>query len=257
MSALCPSILVVDDEVDTCSNLTDIFSDFGYRVDVAYNGLQALELVKKNAYDVALLDLKMPGMDGLTLYREIRKLRAGTVALLVTAYVADAKANEALNAGVWHVLPKPVDFPQLMGFLEEAIRQPLVLVVDDDDDLCCNLWDVMRDQGYRVCVAHDEIEASERLTTRQYQVVLIDMKLPVGDGRRVFALTQQINPQAGTIAMTGLRPETEPLVQQVVAKGVDAVCYKPFDVSELLKTVKRLVEVGGEHSLSDASSNPV
>ena len=69
-------ILVVDDEVDTCHNLSDILTDLGYRVDVAHDGISALELVRRNAYDVALLDYKMPGMDGLTLYREIKRLRA-------------------------------------------------------------------------------------------------------------------------------------------------------------------------------------
>src|SRR6516164_4621363 len=104
-----PSILVVDDEVDTCRNLSDILTDLGYRVDIANDGLSALELVRRNAYDVALLDLKMPGMDGLTLYREIKKLRADTVAIIVTAYATSATANEALTAGAWQVLPKPVD----------------------------------------------------------------------------------------------------------------------------------------------------
>src|SRR5262249_19103752 len=73
------SILVVDDDVDTCRNLSDILTDLGYRVDVAHDGPSALELVRRHAYDIALLDYKMPGMDGLTLYREIKGLRAGTV----------------------------------------------------------------------------------------------------------------------------------------------------------------------------------
>ena len=85
MTRATPSILVVDDEVDTCRNLSDILTDLGYRVDVAHDGLTALELVRQKPYDVALLDLKMPGMDGLTLYREIKKVRAGTVAIVVTA----------------------------------------------------------------------------------------------------------------------------------------------------------------------------
>src|SRR6187549_2886701 len=92
------SILVVDDEVDTCRNLFDILTDLGYRVDVAHDGFSALELVKRSAYDLALLDLRMPGMDGLTLYRAIKKLRAGTVAILVTAYASQATAEEALAA---------------------------------------------------------------------------------------------------------------------------------------------------------------
>src|SRR2546428_789145 len=80
MEATRSSVLVVDDDVDTCRNLSDILTDLGYHVDCAHDGPSALDLVRRNAYDVALLDLKMPGMDGLTLYREIKKLSASTVA---------------------------------------------------------------------------------------------------------------------------------------------------------------------------------
>src|SRR5512147_828002 len=78
MSPQSPTLLLVDDDVDICANLADILGDLGgYRVDVAHDGPTALELVRQRPFDVALLDLKMPGMDGLTLYRELKKLRAG------------------------------------------------------------------------------------------------------------------------------------------------------------------------------------
>lgn len=118
-------ILVVDDDVDTCANLSDILGDLGYRVDTAHDGHAALELVRQNPYDVALLDLKMPGMDGLTLYREIKKLRAGTVAIIVTAYASSVTTSDAQSAGVWQVIPKPVDFRSLLGLVDEALSQPL------------------------------------------------------------------------------------------------------------------------------------
>src|SRR5262245_7270092 len=146
MSASGVSILVVDDDVDTCRNLSDILSDLGYRVDTAHDGPSALELVRRHAYDIALLDYKMPGMDGLTLYREIKRQRAGTVAIVVTAYASGATADAALDAGAWQVLAKPVDFPKLLGLVGEAVVQPLVLVVDDDHDLCANLWDLLRER---------------------------------------------------------------------------------------------------------------
>jgi len=240
MTATQPTILVVDDDVDTCRNLADILTDLGYRVDTAHDGLAALELVRQNQYDVALLDLKMPDMDGLTLYREIKKLRADTVAIIVTAYSADSTTEAARTAGVWHVLPKPVDFPRLLGLVGEALGQPLVLIVDDDPDLCASLWDVLRDQGYRVGVAHDEPEAAQRLQDRAYQLVLIDMKLPTGDGSRVFHLVRQNNPAARTVVITGHRSELEQRVQQVQAEGADAVCYKPFDMPRLLSTLQQL-----------------
>jgi CheY-like chemotaxis protein len=234
------SILVVDDEVDTCRNLSDILTDLGYHVDVANDGLAALDLVRRNAYDVALLDLKMPGMDGLTLYREIKKLRGETVTIIVSAYASTETAEEALAAGAWQVLPKPIDFPRLLGLVDEALDQPLVLVVDDDPDLCHNLWDLLRDRGYRVAVAHDEPTAAGQLKDKAFRVVLIDMKLPGGDGGRVFRLVREANPQARTIMITGHRSEMDQLVRRAVQEGADAVCYKPFDVPKLLSTLDQL-----------------
>jgi two-component system, NtrC family, response regulator HydG len=235
-----PRILVVDDDADIRANLSDILSDLGYRVDTAHNGPAALELVSRQTYDVALLDLKMPGMDGLTLYREIKKQRAGTVALVVTAFAGPATTEEALSAGAWKVLSKPVDFSKLLHLVERALDQPLVLVVDDDRDLCENLWDLLRDRGFRVCVAHDFLHAAESIQESSFEVVLIDMRIPDGDGSGVFRLVRATNPESRTILITGYRPDTDQLVAQLVAEGADAVQYKPFDLPDLIETLRRL-----------------
>jgi two-component system, NtrC family, response regulator HydG len=244
MNADGPLILLVDDDVDICRNLSDILADLGYRVDVAHDGPTALGLVRRRPYDVALLDLKMPGMDGLTLYRQIKKLRAGTVAMIVTAYASDATAREALGAGAWRVLAKPVDFPALLGLVERAVGQPLVLVVDDDHDLCEGLWDLLREHGYRVGLAHDGRGAADQLRDTDFRVVLIDMKIPDGDGGQVFRAVRRANPGARTLLITGNRPEMDPLVERVLREGADAVCYKPFDVPRLLGALGRLAGSG-------------
>ena len=115
------------------------------------------------------------------------------------------------------------------------------MVVDDDRDLCENLWDVLHEQGYRVCVAHDELQAEGRLRERTYKVVLIDMKLSKEDGgQRVYEIVRQSNPAARVILITGFRTEMNRPVQRLVAEGADAVSYKPFDLPDLLATLKRL-----------------
>ena len=234
------NILVVDDDLDTCQNLQDILSDMGYEVDTAQDGPSALEMVRQKPYDVALLDLKMPGMDGLTVYREIRKLSSGTVAMIVTAYATPETTNEALNAGAWRVMSKPVNFSQLLPLLEEASQQPLVMVVDDDKDLCKTLWDLLRDQGYRVCLAGDESEAAGYLKGQNVQVVLIDMKLPGGDGRGVLRKVKELAPAARSLLITGYRDELTQLVEDALRDGADGVCYKPFDVPQLLELLEHL-----------------
>ncbi|MBI3463312.1 MAG: response regulator, partial [Planctomycetes bacterium] len=149
-------------------------------------------------------------------------------------------AEAAVEAGAWKIIPKPLDFSRLLELVEEAVGQPLVMVVDDDPELCATLWDLLRAQGYRVCIAHSEQEAAERLKDRTFKVVLIDMKLSQGDGVRVFRLLREANPEARAILISGYRTELEEVITQVVSEGADAVCYKPFDVPSLLETLGRL-----------------
>ncbi len=118
------SILIVDDEVDACANLFDLLTDLGYRVDVAHDGPSALERVKAQTYDLALLDLKMPRMDGVELCKRIRTISAGTVAMIVTAFAGSQIIQDAHDAGVANIISKPVHFPQLIQLVEQSIGQP-------------------------------------------------------------------------------------------------------------------------------------
>jgi DNA-binding response OmpR family regulator len=234
-----PSILVVDDDVDACQNLRDIFTDLEYRVDIAHDGPSALELVARGRHDVALLDLRMPGMDGLTLHREIKRRSAGTATMIVTAYLAGSTREQALATGAWDVLAKPIDPARLLPRIDGILSRPVVLIVDDDRDLCAALWDLLREHRYRVDLAHDRDEAVRRLQDRAFQAVLIDMKLPRGSGRDVYQLVRQADPRARTILITGERPEMDSLVERALAEGADMACYKPFDIPALLAALDR------------------
>ncbi len=121
MSRAATSVLVVDGEVDLCKNLADILSDLDYRVDAATNGMDALELVRKTPYDLALVDLTMPGMNGLVLYREIRALRAETSVLFLTTNPASAVAEEIQAIGAGPILCKPVHIPELLRRMTECL----------------------------------------------------------------------------------------------------------------------------------------
>jgi DNA-binding response OmpR family regulator len=145
-----------------------------------------------------------------------------------------------LEAGAVAVLPKPVDFPNLLALVDQAVHQPMVLVVDDDPELCASLWDLLHDRGYRVCVAHDGTSAGQRLRNKHFRAVLIDMRLPDADGSQVAREVRAANPSARTVVITGHREELDAAVRQAIDEGADAVCYKPFDVPHLLATLQRL-----------------
>jgi two-component system, NtrC family, response regulator HydG len=234
--------LVVDDDADIRDNLNDILSDVGYHVETAHDGPSALELLIGQPFDVVLLDFRMPGMDGVTLYRKIKEQRAGTVALLLTAFAGPTTTQDALSAGAWKVLAKPVDFTNLLHLVEETLDQPMVLVVDDDRDLCENLWDLLRQGGFRVCLAHDLQHAAEKLRESSFEVVLIDMRLPDGDSGAVYRLVRATNPQSRTVLITGYRTDIDELVAQLTSEGADAIWYKPFNVPDLIETMKKLAD---------------
>jgi len=230
------SILIVDDDVDACENLRDILADLGYRVAIARNGPEAIEQVARSDYDIVLLDLKMPGMDGISVYRQIKRLSPETVAIVVSAFSGSELAERAVEEGAAaQIVAKPVEVPQLLRVIEASLAQPLVLVVDDDADFCQNLWEILARRGYRLALANSAEEARRQLAAKSFNVVLIDLKLSGSEGgEEVFRIVSETTPNARRILMTGFQKESLEAIHRLVEQGVDAVCYKPIDVDGLL-----------------------
>jgi CheY-like chemotaxis protein len=121
MAMVDTDILLVDDDKDTCASMSDVFLDLDYTVDLAYDGPGAVELSRRHQYHLALLDFKMPGMDGLELCRRLKESQPSVVVLLITAFSSIATTQAAADAGVRCSLLKPVNFSVLMPLVEEAV----------------------------------------------------------------------------------------------------------------------------------------
>ena len=120
------SVLVIDDDQDTCAGFSDVLTDRGYQVDVACDGPEALELVHRKSFRLALIDLRLPRTTGVELFRQICLVRDGVAAFLVTAYASPDAVEGALAAGMRQVLTKPVDIPSLLMLLERELAAPEV-----------------------------------------------------------------------------------------------------------------------------------
>lgn len=118
------SILVVDDDVDTCRNLVDLLQEFGYRVDAAHDGNGALNLAKQKHYRLALLDLRLPGMNGLDVFRRIRDTCHAIDGILMTGFATQDVVIEGIQCGLRRVLAKPVEIPELLTLIDEIVAQP-------------------------------------------------------------------------------------------------------------------------------------
>lgn len=114
-----PKILIVDDSVDTCDMVAEFFSMRGFDPYVANSGFEALKCVKTNDFDIVLLDFRMPGMDGLETFREMKKITPNLPTVLITAFSNEQLTLEALREGIVATLSKPVDLSEIMSRVDE------------------------------------------------------------------------------------------------------------------------------------------
>jgi len=116
------NILVVDDEKNIRSHLATYLTGLGHRVAVAADGIEALRCAEAEPFDLVLSDVRMAGMDGLSLLRELRRRRPDAIIVLMTAYATIPGAVEAMREGAFHYLVKPFALDEVGLLVERALE---------------------------------------------------------------------------------------------------------------------------------------
>jgi len=111
-----PLILIVDDDHGMVRTLRDILIAKGFKIRV-YSGREALEEARRHPCDFALIDIRMPHMNGVQLYQALRAVRCDLPAVFMTAYASEDLADEAARLGPLAILIKPIDVDRLIGLL--------------------------------------------------------------------------------------------------------------------------------------------
>jgi DNA-binding NtrC family response regulator len=113
-------ILLVDDETVFTDNMTRLLTTRGYLVTAVDNGEAALQILGEKEFDVIVLDLKMPGMDGITTFKEIGKMGLFAQTLILTGHGSIDTALEAIKLGAYDYLTKPCEIDDLVNKIEGA-----------------------------------------------------------------------------------------------------------------------------------------
>jgi DNA-binding NtrC family response regulator len=193
-----PRILIVDDEQIVRESLANWLKEESYQVDAAENGPVALEKIRQAPFQVVLLDLKMPGMDGIQVLTEIKKAFPDIEVIIMTAYGSVNTAVEAIKAGAYDYIVKPFD-PEEVALLIKKILEHKNLIL-------------------------------ENILLRQKLEERYEFEDLIGKGpamQQVFELIRNVAPTQATVLITG----ESGTGKELVAKAIHAIsprCYEPF-----------------------------
>lgn len=139
------SVLLVDDEVEFVSALAERLELRGLSVDTATNGAMALDRARERVYDAILLDMAMPGLDGLQTLKGLLEINADLQVIVLTGRATLAQAVEAMKAGALDLIEKPADIATLVARIEEAAHRRTSL---DNDRVQQRIQEITRKMGW-------------------------------------------------------------------------------------------------------------
>jgi len=233
-----PNVLVVDDQIGMLETFTDILEDRGFSVATADDGFAAIKKVKEQSFDLIFMDIKMPGINGVQTFREIRKINPKIAVIMMTAYSVEDLVKEAIEEGAYTVIYKPFDMDKIIQTIERVLKTKLILVVDDRLEDRETFKDILESKGYKVTLAKDGYKAIELVKQDKFDIIFIDVKMPGIDGLKTFEEVHKIKPDIPVIMVTGY--SVEELVKEAIEKGAYACIYKPLDMDRIMKIVEEV-----------------
>jgi two-component system response regulator HydG len=224
-------VLVVDDQRVLRLSLAGIIEYQWYEVTDVEDGYQAIEAVRESNYDLVFMDIKMPGINGVQAFREIKKINPDSVVVMMTGFAVEDLVKDALEEWAFTVVYKPFELERVITLIDSVFKSLLVLVVDDrtaDRDV---LSEILTDKGYFVATAADGKQAIEMAGDSHYDIIFMDIKMPGMDGLATFEEIKSMNPEARVIFMTGFVVEES--LKEALDAGAYPIAYKPLDIDNI------------------------
>ncbi|MDH3891954.1 MAG: response regulator [candidate division Zixibacteria bacterium] len=239
------NILIVDDDTHLLDLLVDTLVGIGYQATGVPGGIQALEKLKAETFDLMISDIKMPGLDGLGLLKKVRRYYPRLPVLFITGFATAEMIGRASADGF---LAKPFRISHIEELIEdtlsgklEKIATPLkrILVVDDDDTFRETLTSMLRAHDYIPVSASSAADALKELDNGDVDAVISDIRMPDTDGITLMQKIKQKNPEMPVILITGFMSTLEPGADSL-SSTPDGFLQKPFKVEKIIKLLNEL-----------------
>jgi len=228
-------VLLVDDEKEFVDSLSERLSLRDLDTGIAYNGEEALKAVKTEEPDLMVLDLRMPGIDGLEVLRRAKRSNPDVQVIILTGHGSDKEEKEAKRLGAIAYLQKPVDIDQLVGALHKEKLK--VLLVDDEREFVDSLSERLELRNIEPEIAYDGEQALKAVKEGNPDLMVLDLRMPGIDGMKVLRKVRKTNPDVQVVILTGHGTDRE----EEEAKKLGAFAYlkKPADIDQLVSVMNR------------------
>jgi DNA-binding NtrC family response regulator len=234
-------ILVVDDDQRIVKTTCDILKIKGHEPVAAFSGEEGVAQVRAAVPDCVLMDIKMPGINGVEALKQMKQIAPALPIILVSAYATDDLLEEAKRVGAYAILSKPLNFPMILSFLSLLRKEESILVVDDDPEFCKTLKDILTLRGFKVETESEPQGVLGHLQDNyQLAIVLLDLKLGEVNGVEVMKDIQAKYPGKPVVLMTGYRQEMGESIEQARKIGAYTCLYKPFEMDDLFKLIEEI-----------------
>ena len=232
------NILLVDDEKKFLHTLSERVSYKGFTPFTAGSGEDALEIARKNKIDAAVVDLKMPGMNGLETISKLKEINPEIRTVLLTGF-GDEKVREAANA-----LDTAYFEKEQMGYFWEFLKgvgrkkKFNVLLVDDEKKFLDAISDRVRLKGFEPILATSGKEALEKAHEHKIHAAVVDLKMPDMDGLVTIEKLKELYPKIHTVLLTGFGDEKV----KEAAEGLDSEYFEKDQMGSFWYFMKNLRE---------------
>ena len=149
--------------------------------------------MKKTHFDAIFMDIKMPGINGVQTFREVKKIDPEAAVIMMTAYSVEDLVKEALEEGAYAIVYKPFDIDKVVTLIGELLcDKTLILVVDDQFGDRETMKAMLEEKGYRVATASNSTETIEMVKKKHYDIIIMDVVLPGMDGVQTFEQVKKL-----------------------------------------------------------------
>lgn len=234
-------VLIVDDDHDHAESLADVLELRGHPVVRTRSGEEAVSQFARSEFDLVLLDVKLPGMNGVETFAELKKIRPTARVMMMTGFSLEQLIAEAIERGALGVLYKPFAATQLLDAVAQVAARGTILVADDDPDFIDSIVPILEAGDFEVRLASTGRSALAELDRQAPDCLILDLGLAVLAGPE--AMTQLIEAcrTVSTILVTGSHgSEAEAQVAGFRCR-IHGLLLKPFDPSSLLAAVDAAV----------------